>query len=280
MDLGGGLDGEAATHSNPAHTYYLSLPVPGLDCCCYPRIQGGPPCAQRMLNFTIMSNTLKIKATTKKKTTDNLLNTQVKIKCFSKPYMSQIKDIITTQYITNKRYNNTVYHSSKFCGGVIIWGIFNPVTQVIPQGLSNHPLSFCKHVLMLWVLVLGFLLISGFFVIFNGGYEATPLRAARVPLIVGGSILHQGRRCQFFPLPDAEGYLPISLPPPCLALPTMTQCGEWSHPSRGSLSASINRHWHHSLHCHMHVFLPMSTATSHYLRSSPILGGCSGRHPW
>ena len=23
--------------------------------------------------------------------------------------------------------------------GVIIWGLFNPVTQVIPQGLSNHP---------------------------------------------------------------------------------------------------------------------------------------------
>ena len=33
-----------------------------------------------------------------------------------------------------------------------------------------------------------------FFVIFNGGYEATPLWAARVPLLVGGSVPHQGGR--------------------------------------------------------------------------------------
>ena len=45
-----------------------------------------------------------------------------------------------------------------------------------------------------------------------------------------------------------RGYLPISLPPVfCLALPTMTQVHDWSHSSWGSLSASINRHWHHSL---------------------------------
>ena len=29
------------------------------------------------------------------------------------------------------------------------------------------------------------------------------------------------------PPPDMEGYLPGSLPPPCLALPAMTQFGEW-----------------------------------------------------
>ena len=46
----------------------------------------------------------------------------------------------------------------------------------------------------------------------------------------------------------------------------------------GSLSASINRYWHLSL-CLMYVFLPRSAATSRYLRSSPILSGCSSRHP-
>ena len=65
------------------------------------------------------SNALKIKQLLKT-TTDNLLNTQVKIKYFSKCYISQIKDIITTQSITNKRYNNTVYCSSKLCVVVII----------------------------------------------------------------------------------------------------------------------------------------------------------------
>ena len=77
-----------------------------------------------------------------------------------------------------------------------------------------------------------------------------------------------------------RGYLPVSLPPVlCLALPTVTQFYEWSHSSWGSLSTSINVHWCHSL-CLMYVFLPRSAATSHYLRSSPILSGCSGRHPW
>ena len=63
------------------------------------------------------------------------------------------------------------------------------------------------------------------FVVFDGGYEATPLWVARVPLCVGGSIPHQGGRHILKPPPDMEGYLPISLPPPCLALPTMTHFG-------------------------------------------------------
>ena len=77
-----------------------------------------------------------------------------------------------------------------------------------------------------------------------------------------------------------RGYLSFSLPPLlCLALPTVTQFHEWLHSSWGSLSACINGHWHHSLHL-MYVFLPRSAATSHYLRSSPILSGCCGRCPW
>ena len=48
-----------------------------------------------------------------------------------------------------------------------------------------------------------------------------------------------------------RSYLPISLPPVLwLALPTMTQFCDWLHSSRGSLSASINRHWHHSSALH------------------------------
>ena len=76
-------------------------------------------------------NTLKIKQLLKI-TTDNLLNTQVKIKCLSKCYISQIKDIITTLSITNKRYyNNTVYCSLKFCGDDNLRAI-QPSTWVVP----------------------------------------------------------------------------------------------------------------------------------------------------
>ena len=86
---------------------------------------------------------------------------------------------------------------------------------------------------------------TGFFIIFifivsNGGYEATPLQLARVPLLVGGSILHQRRR-QMLSFLLTWGYLPISLPPLLgLALPTMNQFCEWSHSSWGLLSTSIN----------------------------------------
>ena len=63
-----------------------------------------------------------------------------------------------------------------------------------------------------------------------------------------------------------------------LALPTMTLFHDWLHPSRGSLSASVNRYRHHPL-CLTYVFLPKSATKSHYLWSSPILSGCSSRHP-
>ena len=74
------------------------------------------------------------------------------------------------------------------------------------------------------------------------------------------------------------GYLPVSCPPFYLALPTMTQFCDWSHPSWGPLSASVNGYRCHSL-CLTYVFLPMSAAKSHYLWSSPILSGHSSRHP-
>ena len=89
---------------------------------------------------------------------------------------------------------------------------------------------------------------------------------------MGGSTLCQGGRCQFVPLPDMEGYLPVT--PPCLVLLTMTQFHEWSHQSWGSLSTGVYGQQCHSL-SQMHMFLLTSTATSHYLRSSPIFSGCS-----
>ena len=76
-----------------------------------------------------------------------------------------------------------------------------------------------------------------------------------------------------------QGYLPISLPPFCLALPTMTQFSDWLHSSLGSLSTSVNGYRHCSL-CLMYVFLPKFAAKSLYLWSSPILSGCSSRCPW
>ena len=94
-----------------------------------------------------------------------------------------------------------------------------------------------------------------------------------------GAILHQGS-IQMLSFLLTWGYLPISLPTLlCLALHTMTQFCEWFHSSWGSLSASINGHRHHSLHL-TYMFLLRSAATSHYLRSSPVLSGCSSRCPW
>ena len=63
-----------------------------------------------------------------------------------------------------------------------------------------------------------------------------------------------------------------------MALPTMTQFCDWLHPSLGSLSASINVYRCCSLYL-TYMFLLKSAAKSHYLWSSPILSGCSSRHP-
>ena len=85
---------------------------------------------------------------------------------------------------------------------------------------------------------------------------------------MGGSIPHQKGRlsCPSF---QHGGYLPISLPPFYLALPTMTQFCDWLHPSWGSLSASINGYRHCSL-CLTYVFLPKSTAITHGLHPSSV----------
>ena len=95
---------------------------------------------------------------------------------------------------------------------------------------------------------------------------------------MGSSIPHQKGRllCPSF---QHRGYLPISQSPFYLALPTMTQFCDQSHPSWGPLSTSINGYRCCSL-CLTYVFLLKSAAKSHFLWSSPILGGWSGRHPW
>ena len=62
-------------------------------------------------------------------------------------------------------------------------------------------------------------------------------------------------------------------------LPTMTHFCNWLHSFWGSLYANINRYRHHSL-CLTYMFLLRSAAKSHYLRSLPILSGCSSRCPW
>ena len=140
------------------------------------------------------------------------------------------------------------------------------------------PFFFEEHVLMLWLSILVSCLIS-ILVIFDGGYEATPLQVVRVPLLVGGSIpCQRGRQVLSIVLLDMGGTYPFHSPLFCVALPTMTQFHEWSHLSFVSLSASINGLRHHSLHL-KYMFLPRSAATSHYPWSSPILCGCSGRCP-
>ena len=76
--------------------------------------------------------------------------------------------------------------------GVTFQG-YSTHSPVNPRGLIQTPPCFLEeHVLMLWPSILvSFFLI---FIISSGGYEATPLQAARVPLLVGWSILHQRGR--------------------------------------------------------------------------------------
>ena len=181
--------------------------------------------------------------------------------------------------------NNTVYCSSKFAW---VLRVLNSIPSLTPRGLYTlgvflviwlTPLFFEEHVLMLWLSILVSWLIS-ILVIFIGGYEATPLQVARVSLLVGRSIPCQrgGQVLSLIP-PDMGGAYPFHSPWFCLALPTVTQFHEWSHSSLGSLSAGINGLQCCSL-CLTYVFLLRSAATSCYLWSSLVSGGCSSRHPW
>ena len=96
---------------------------------------------------------------------------------------------------------------------------------------------------MLWLSILVSWLVF-IFIIFNGGYEATPLQAVKVPLLEGGSILHQRGRQVLSLVPlDMGGTYPFHFP--CLLLP----CLLW--PS--SMSGCIH-HWVH--------YPPASTGTS------------------
>ena len=107
--------------------------------------------------------------------------------------------------------------------------LFNPVAQVTLRGffqlvpISWRGMSSCSGCQSWFSLLISFSVLS------NGGYEATPLQVERVPLLVGGSILHQtGRQVLSFLL--TWGVLTHFTPPLfCLALPTMTQFCEWLH---------------------------------------------------
>ena len=86
-------------------------------------------------------------------------------------------------------------------------------------GHLAHPLFFEEHILMLWVSILVSWLIS-ILVIFIGGYEATPLQVARVPILVSRSILCQRGGQVSFLIPLDMGVLTHFTPPafvwPCL----------------------------------------------------------------
>ena len=111
--------------------------------------------------------------------------------------------------IINKRYcnntvhcsplllTNTVYHCSKFC-----WGDNLRVIQ--PSDLGDN-LGVIQLSPILWQAHPHALAVSvSFFIIFNEGYEATPLQVARVPLCMGWGILHQGGRHMLILPPDIE----------------------------------------------------------------------------
>ena len=106
--------------------------------------------------------------------------------------------------------NNTVDCSSEFEGGDIL-RLFKPLARVkLREFIQFPPFLGGAHSHALAV-------DSGFFIIFvffisNGGYEATPLQAVRVPLLVGGSIPHQGGR-QMLSFLLTQGVLTHFIPP-------------------------------------------------------------------
>ena len=64
-----------------------------------------------------------------------------------------------------------------------------------------------------WVVTVWLVSTPVFVVVINSGTNRVwshPSRVARVPLHMGGSIPHQGGRCLLIPLPNMEGYLPIT----------------------------------------------------------------------
>ena len=129
---------------------------------------------------------------------------------------------------------------------------------------------------MLWLSVLVSLLFSSSSFLMEG--MEPPLYRWRGSLFgwVGAFCIREVDRCCHSSW-HGDTYL-FHSPLLCLALPTVTQFCEWSHSSWGSLSASINGHWCCSL-CLTCMILPRFAATSHYLRSSPVLSGHSGRCP-
>ena len=132
-----------------------------------------------------------------------------------------------------------------------------------------YPPFLEEHVLMHWLFILVWVV---------SRVICHPSTGGKGSCYVGWSIPHQKGRLPH-PCFQHGGYLPISLPPFYLALPTVTQFHDWSHPFWGSPSASVNRYRRHSL-CLTYVFLLKSAAKSLYLWSSPILGGCSSTCPW
>ena len=176
--------------------------------------------------------------------------------------------------------NNTVNCSSEFFfEGGDIPRLFKPIAWEELRGFIQLPPHFLEeHVLMLWLSILVSSLFLSSLFLMEG--MKPPLYRWQGSLFqwVGAFHVREVDRCCHSSW--HREYLLISLPPLlCLALPTMTQFHEWLHSSGCSLSTSTNGHWHHSL-CLMYMFLPRSAATSCYLRSSSILGGCSGRCPW
>ena len=170
--------------------------------------------------------------------------------------------------------NSTVYHSLEFWGGGIL-RLFNPVAWVTLRGfLQLPPVSkgACPHALA-----------ANFGFLVNLCFSSFPMEGIKPPLYrwqgslfwsVGVFHIREvNRHCHS----SWHGsYLPISLPPcsvwPCLLWPS-------------SMSGCIHYGVHYLPESMGIEIIPStlfmwSAATSHYLRSSPILCGHSGRCPW
>ena len=96
--------------------------------------------------------------------------------------------------------------------GVIIWGLFHPVSQVIPQSLHNYPSVFGQAHPHALAVSSGFIVDYGCLSSLMDGRKP-PIYSWGVPHLVCGSIPHQQGRCTLISAPDKEGYLPGSLPP-------------------------------------------------------------------
>ena len=139
-------------------------------------------------------------------------------------YIKSWKNQESTTLEVDKTLNKSCYNYTVYCS-LLLLAVLSITVQSfegggIPtlRGFLQLPPVFWRSTSLCPAVDSGFLVIF-IFLISNGGYEATPLQVARVPLSVGGGILCQrGRQVLSFLL--IWGIL-THFTPPCFVWPCL-----------------------------------------------------------